>query len=326
MNRDSGAPLVSVIATCFNHERYVERCLASIRAQTYPQTEVIICDDASTDRSPELIREWVRREAMDCRLILHEKNVGLCATLNEALAAASGQFVAMIATDDLWLPEKTEVQVRQFHDVPRCVGVLYSDALLVNPEGTVLSGTFIEGLRAARSPRLCARFQRPPEGDIARVLLRGNFIPAMTTLVRKECFERVGPYDEDLVYEDFDMWLRIARHYEFRFTPGPLAYYRVVPTSLARTMGERGALSTLRVYQKWLADGRGQTGFVREQIARRAFGLSELVPEQRGTYVRLGLSHARRPRSLFRAAIALSRLQVTKRSADFRDPHRAGRT
>lgn len=323
MTETGESPLVSIIATCFNHERYVETCLASIRAQTYTNTEVIICDDASTDRSPELIRDWVRREALDCRLILHEKNVGLCATLNEALAAASGEFVALIATDDRWVPEKTEVQVRQFRTLPQAVGVLYSDAFLMDPQGSVLPGTFIEGLRAARSPRLCARFDRPPEGDIARVLLRGNFIPAMTTLVRKECLDRVGPYDEGLVYEDFDMWLRMARHYEFRFTPEPVAYYRVVPTSLARTMGERGAASTLRIYEKWLAQGGGERAFVRGQIARRAFGLSELVPQERWSYLRLGLSHARRPRSLLRAAIAVSRMRVRPRAAEFRDPHRA---
>lgn len=318
-------PLISVIATCFNHERYVEDCLESIRAQTYSNIELIVCDDASTDRSPSIIRNWVKRVGGDCRLLFHQENLGLCRTLNDALAVATGRFVALISTDDIWAAAKTEAQVRQFQSLPDSVGVLYSDALLIDEHGNLLPGGFIDALRSARNPRLCAEFHQPPEGNVARVLLRGNFIPAMTTLVRRDCFDRVGPYDDRLVYEDFDMWLRIAQHYEFRFSPGPLASYRVVPTSLARTMGARGAVSTLEIYQKWLVESGEDRSYVRDQIAHRAFGLSELLPHERSRYLRLGLSHTRRPRSVVRAMLAVAGIRVASRDTRFKDPHRLTR-
>lgn len=303
-------PLVTMIATCFNHDRFVEACLESVRAQTYRNTELIICDDASTDRSPEIIRTWVRQTGVPCRLILHSENRGLCATLNEALSISSGSFIGMVATDDLWMPNKTELQVRAFQEMPESVGVLYSDALVIDERGSILPQTFIKSVRSARWPRLCAPFKSTPEGDISRTLLRGNFIPAMTTLIRKKCLDEIGPYDEQLAYEDFDMWLRISRRFQFRFSPTPLAYYRVLPTSLSRTMTERGAVSTLKIYQKWLSECGQEQALVRSIIAERAFGLAELLPDQRTYYRQLGLSHARRPRSVLRAGLGLSGVRM----------------
>src|SRR5215217_1926842 len=146
----------------------------------------------------------------------------------------------MVAADDAWFPHKTEAQVRQFQSLPSSVGVLYSDAVVVDEHGDPYPGTFITRERG---------FDQPPEGDLASILLRGNFIPAMTTMVRRECYERVGNFDEELAFEDWDMWLRIGRHYQFRFTPGPLVRYRVLATSVAGTLGERGLVSTLAMYR-----------------------------------------------------------------------------
>jgi GT2 family glycosyltransferase len=102
-------PLVSVIATCFNHERYVVESLESIRAQTYPNIQLIVADDASTDGSVELIRDWARETAAVCSFVFHEENQGVCRMRNDALAHARGDYVAGISTDDLWLPDRIAV-------------------------------------------------------------------------------------------------------------------------------------------------------------------------------------------------------------------------
>ena len=82
-------PLVTVIATCFNHERFVVECLESIRAQTYPNIQLIIADDCSTDGSVPLIRDWLTQTGTVCTLILHQQNQGVCRTRNETLTHAS---------------------------------------------------------------------------------------------------------------------------------------------------------------------------------------------------------------------------------------------
>lgn len=162
---------------------------------------------------------------MDSLLITHERNAGLCKTLNQALSHARGKYVSMVATDDEWLPNKLETQVAQMEESSEDVGVLYGDAYQIDEEGRVLPEKFFASHREGASL---------PEGDVFGALLEGNFIPAMATLVRKECYDRVGGFDERLCYEDWDMWLRVAQHYRFAVSPVVATRYRIVSTSLTR--------------------------------------------------------------------------------------------
>jgi hypothetical protein len=154
----------------------------------------------------------------------------------------------MIAADDVWMLDKIENQVRQMEQLPDDVGVLYSDALRIDENGNLLEEKFIEARR---------QFSRMPEGDLFATLLQKNFIPAMTTLIRRSCYDKVGTYDETLCYEDYDMWLRIAQHYRFAFSPIISAKYRIVSTSLTNTvLHSRNCLklrSDFRLFSKCLA-------------------------------------------------------------------------
>lgn len=220
-------PLVSVITVCYNHSRFVVECLESIRQQTYQDVQLIIIDDCSKDNSVALIRDWIKTHKVKCVFIAHTKNKGLCKTLNEALNYADGKYISMIATDDVWMLDKIENQVEQMEKLPEDVGVLYSDALQIDEEGTEFPNRFLES-----HLNICDT----PGGNISEILACGNFIPAMTTLIRKACYDTVGKYDEALCYEDWDMWLRISYHYKFAFSSLIAAKYRIVSTSATRTV------------------------------------------------------------------------------------------
>jgi glycosyltransferase involved in cell wall biosynthesis len=258
-------PLVTVIATCFNHERYVVESLESIRAQTYPNIQLIVADDASSDRSVELIRGWARETGTDCTFLFHEENQGVCRTRNDALGQARGDYVAGISTDDLWLPDRIAVQVARLEGLPASVGVAYGDAARMDEHGTPIAGDFIDRVGGVR---------KPPEGDIYEALLTQNFIPAMATLVRRECFATAGPYDESLVYEDWDMWLRIARDYEFAFTPGVHVRYRVHSASLSqRLASERWWSTEMSIFLKHIGHSPAWDAILWDRIARAAYRL-----------------------------------------------------
>jgi glycosyltransferase involved in cell wall biosynthesis len=259
-----------VIATCFNHERYVVDCLESIRAQTYPHIQLIVADDASKDGSVALIERWARETGTDCTFVFHADNQGVCRTRNEALAHARGDYVAGISTDDLWLPDRIAVQVERLDALPATIGVAYGDAARMDVDGEPIAGDFIEQIGGVRSP---------PEGDVYEALLTQNFIPAMSTLVRRECFEAVGPYDESLVYEDWDMWLRIARRFEFVFTPGIHVRYRVHSTSLSQRLADEGWWSTdMSIFLKHVGHSPAWDAVLWDRIARAAYRLDR--PEQ----------------------------------------------
>lgn len=224
----TGQPLVTVIAVCYNHARFVIECLDSIRNQTYPHMQIIIMDDCSQDDSVEIIRDWIARYGIECKFIAHQKNQGLCRTLNEALSHADGKYVSLIATDDLWLPDKIICQVEVMEKLPDSVAVLYGDTYLINEAGAPLPGLILDQCRD--------NLGTPPVGNIFPVLLEVNTIPALTALIRRSCYEKVGYYDENLRYEDWDMWLRIAQSFSFAYAPEPLSKYRQVATSMQRTL------------------------------------------------------------------------------------------
>lgn len=222
-------PLITVIALCYNHAQYVIESLEGIRNQTYQPIDLIIMDDCSKDNSVEIINKWILEHQIDCRFIPHQKNVGICKSLNEALTFAKGEFVAITATDDVWLADKLEQQIKIFQSHGPTLGVVYSDALQIDGKGQLLDGLFINSHRT---------FSKMPEGNIFSTLIEGNFIPAPSVLIRRSCYDTVGKYDEELCYEDYEMWLRISRNYTFAFCPVISTKYRFLENSLSRKMSK----------------------------------------------------------------------------------------
>ncbi len=220
-------PTITVVALCYNHSRYVIDCLESIRTQTFQDFELIITDDCSSDGSPLIIESWASANGVKYSFIKHSENRGLCRTLNEALALAKGRYLAMVATDDVWLPEKLERQFNELELLPPSVGVLYSDAFQIDENGELLEGMFIASHR---------KIDFYPQGNVFDSIATANFIPAMSTMVRMECFQKIGNYDESLIFEDWDMWLRISSKFDFCFSDYVSAKYRILQTSMMRTV------------------------------------------------------------------------------------------
>jgi glycosyltransferase involved in cell wall biosynthesis len=224
----------------------VVECLEGVKAQQYPNLELIVHDDASGDDSAAIIQKWLEKCDVPNRFLRQEKNQGICRSMNYALSHASGKYISGIAADDVWLPGKLLKQVELMERLPNEVGIVYSDALQMNERGELLPRKFIETHR---------RFKMMPEGNIHKILWEGNFIPAMTTLVRHECYKKVGPFDETLLYEDWDMWLRLSRSFEFVYLPEASAKYRFVVNSMARSQKIRMLDTTCRMCVKHLEHG-----------------------------------------------------------------------
>ncbi len=264
-------PLVSVLTPCYNQSAFVCEALESIRNQTYRNIQLIIIDDCSTDDSVAVIQDWVaviqdwiEKFSVKCIFVTHTQNQGVCKTLNEALSYAKGKYISMLAADDIWLLDKTENHVREMEKLPEEVGVIYSDSLTIDENGNLLPNKFIESHRD---------FSSMPAGNIFPTLLEGNFIPAMTTLIRRQCYDHVGMYDEELSYEDYDMWLRMSHHYKFAFSPTISAKYRIVATSLTRTVLHKPSTDNLRsgfrIFSKCLIGTRNshaERRFITDQL------------------------------------------------------------
>jgi len=205
-------PRVSVLLTCYNHLAYLPQCVDGIFAQTMQDFEVIAIDDGSTDGT----REWLSACPHPLKLIFNSSNLGTYATLNVALAAASGEFVAVLNDDDLWAPTKLSRQLELFERFPN-VGLVHTDGWFIDGEGQRMEGT-----------PLGFEFPQTETGDVLLDLMYANKIIASAALVRRSCFDELGGFNEAYFGSgDWEMWYRIAEKYEVGFVNEPVTFYRV---------------------------------------------------------------------------------------------------
>ena len=238
-------PLVSILVTTYNHAAYLEQALDSVRAQTSGDFELVITDDCSTDDSASVIQAWLERTGMPADFVVNERNLGICASRNRALARSSGRFVCCLSGDDWYEADRVRLQSAFLLTEPDDVAAVYSDVRLVAPDGTVRAESYMGE---------STRRQGPPEGWVFEPMHRACFVAATGVMVRRSAIEAVGGYDEDLLFEDWDMWLRLADRYRFRYLDAVVANRRELPTSLFHA-GFRTAplqLSVIRIQEKWL--------------------------------------------------------------------------
>lgn len=264
------SPLVTMIVLCYNQARFVVETLESVKAQTYKNTELIIVDDCSTDDSVAVIDRWLQENKIQGNFIRHQQNQGICKSLNEALSLTTGKYISMIASDDIWLPDKIERQVAIMESQLESVGVLYSDAFQIDESSHPLPVMFI----AAHRP-----LPKMPQGQIFETLIEGNFIPGMTTLIRRSCYHKVGAYDENLPWEDWDMWMRIARCYNFLCSPLPSAKYRAHEHSYSHSDPVRMVRQCIRIGLKQIAL-EDLTDDQKSKLARQLLNWSEFLYSQ----------------------------------------------
>jgi glycosyltransferase involved in cell wall biosynthesis len=209
-------PLVSVIAVCYNHERFVEDTLESIVAQTYPNTELLIFDDCSSDHSVKTIKNWIKENKVKCQFTAHQVNQGLCKTLNEALDLCHGKYIQLIACDDLIFPDKISDQVQILESKSEDYCLVYSDVKIIDDNGKEKEKSFYQ-----RSEK-----QSLPEGIVYLDQAKSQFIKGISCLIKRKNLIAVGKYDEDLTFEDVDIFLRLAKDYKFTYQGQSTAYWR----------------------------------------------------------------------------------------------------
>ena len=247
-------PLVTVIACCYNHERFAVECLEGIRNQTYSNIQLIITDDCSKDRSVEVIEDWIKTHEVKCRFIKHTENQGLPKTLNEALVFAEGKYVSIISTDDVWMLKFIEKRVKVFEESEYSVGVVYGRTYTIDIQGNQLPGVMPN-----------ENFMESKD-NFAEQLLNRNFIPANTVMIRRSCFILTGYYDEDLVFEDYDMWLRLMLNFRFKFSEEILCCYRMTNSSFTKMKSDEIQESHAKIFIKQLGLNKNNIEIINEKL------------------------------------------------------------
>jgi len=226
-------PTVSVIIPTYNRANLIEKAIKSALKQTYKDFEIIVVDDGSIDNTEEIVKDFT-----DFRIhyICHKHNQGVSAARNTGIKTCRGEYIAFLDSDDEWLPGKLDKQIKVLQSESSEVGVVHSDLLYIDENG--------KNMNKLRNPK--------KGGYIYEDLLGKNCVgPPSTLLIKKECFNRVGLFDNLLnAQEDWDMYIRIAKYYKFTFIKIPLVKYRKHPSQISRNL-EVKTVSANRILVKY---------------------------------------------------------------------------
>lgn len=211
MSRKEQWPQVSVIIATYNRSKLLRLAVDSVLAQSHPAIEIIVVDDGSTDDTARVMAEYAGQV-----IYIRQPNRGVEAARNQGFRAASGEYLTFLDDDDLLLPTKLERQARVLDSEPE-IGLVYCGYYHIDKDGNCLE-----------------RVSFLPDVTLQQLVII-NVIWSGAPLIRRQCLEKVGLFDEETwgCSADWDMWLRIAQAgYRFACVQEPLGAYRIQPDSM----------------------------------------------------------------------------------------------
>jgi glycosyltransferase involved in cell wall biosynthesis len=222
-------PRVSVVIPTWERSRRLRRALDSVFAQTEQDFELLVVDDGSlTDAAERVVKACADARARYLRLPHHQ---GASAARNAGIRAATGKYVAFLDDDDEWLPEKLESQLKLIEASRAAIGGVYTAQLAVDEEtGRIATIRFEKRFR--------------PEA--------GNIITTSSVMLRRQCFDTVGLFDEDFkAGGDYDMWIRVATRFEFAYIDVPLVKYSIHPKRITTDYQKKRNSIELLIKKHW---------------------------------------------------------------------------
>lgn len=268
-------PLVSVVIPSYNHAAFVGETIASVLKQSYENFEIVVTDDGSHDRTPDIIRQFSDRRI---DLEVFPQNRGASAAVNSAIRRSHGELICLLGSDDYFLPGKLEKQVA-FLGANPAIGAVFGLPRFIDERGSPISADDSHSVfHAPIKEKLRTR-----ANWLRHFFIHGNCLCQPTAMVRRAVFDEIGLFDPRLAnLPDFDMWVRLCMKHEIHVMPEELTAMRVLDGN--RNMSARRPDSILRTsfeMSRLLKHYRAiEPEFAREVFAEdlRTFGIDSNRP------------------------------------------------
>lgn len=209
-NDKKDKPLVSVVMPIYNAEKYLTQAIESILSQTLENFELILINDASTDKTLQIIRKYKKRDNR-IRIINNKKNLQMAQSLNLAISKAESDLIARMDQDDISFPNRLEVQYDFMNSHPS-VAIVGNNIIIINEKNKVIG----------------KRTYPTTSNGLKKILFRYSAFAHPTVMFRKSAFQKVKGYNQEKhPCEDIDLWFRLGKKYEFASIPSFLLKYRV---------------------------------------------------------------------------------------------------
>lgn len=236
----AGLPLVSFLIPAYNHEHFIEKCLDSVLLDKYANKQLVIVNDGSRDRTAQIISEWIanHKSSLDIRYADRE-NRGIAATLNELTALASGDYLRLGASDDYFLADGTTAQVAYLEANPAKLAVV-GDSIVVDDQDRIVHDSAMVGLFHVDKARYLT------DEGIRREIICRWAIGGPVPLLRKKGLDAAEGWNENLLIDDWDFFLRLSALDVVGFVDVKVGAYRVHGTNTSKTKDTARRIANLR--------------------------------------------------------------------------------
>lgn len=210
-------PLISVIVPSYNHEKYIGHTIESILGQTFQDFEIIIADDCSKDQTVKEIKKFGDSRI---KLFQFEKNQGGSVVVNHCIRFSKGKYIAILCSDDVFLPAKLEKQLAVLETEPE-ISAVFSLVQIIDEDGNEFQGTHT-------SSEIFKQPNRTRYEWLNHFFYKRNCLCHPSVLIRKECYQSIGNYNESYAQlPDFDFWIRLCRKYEIHILQESMVKFRI---------------------------------------------------------------------------------------------------
>ncbi len=257
-------PKVTVIIPCYNRDKFIRETVDSVLSQTYPNIEIVVIDDGSTDNSRKVLEGYGSR----IKILEHPGgiNKGQSAAINLAMCSTESEYVAVLDSDDVWMPERIRRQVEFLENNPD-FGLVYVDGFAIDENGKILYKLMPPGHVEENRPE--------------KVLLNCYFHP-LSTLVRRSVYKLAGGFDETMrSSQDHDMAIRLAEVAKMAYIDEPLWYYRRHQVSLSQNHARRRWETGFRILDNACRRRHYGWDIRRRRLAVLYFRLGQCLLEER---------------------------------------------
>ncbi len=252
-NITTKTPTVSVIMNCYNGEAYLKEALLSLKNQKFEDWELIFWDNRSTDRSHSILLEHFDEKI---KYFLSPDHTNLGEARRLALSKSTGQWVGFLDVDDLWHPNKLELQISALRNCSDNVAIVYGRCAIINE---------LDVSNSRSKPIILPR-HRLPEGDISSEIIHGNFLPSPSVLYKNSAIKECQPIPSFEHAPDYYLNTRISQKYSVKAIDEVICSYRRHSANLSLKKEKEGILEGVDIALSVNSEARGDSAHIARYI------------------------------------------------------------
>ena len=219
-------PLISVIIPLYNRQQYIIRALDSILAEDYPNIEIVVLDDGSTDTSKAVVEAWIAKHPETLFRFRSRPNRGFIPTLNELIRMSQGEYIVLLDSDDYLLNNGIRRRYDYLQAHPEKL-LVFSDCLLIDQDDNIVSESALSEIGKVDKSKLSTDY------ELRKFAVLNGFTTGSTIMADRRVYELIGPYDESLHSQDYVYHIKVAAKNHYGFVDGTVSAYRIHPQNMS---------------------------------------------------------------------------------------------